>query len=252
MATWKIITLGTSHGDPTATRFNVSTLLLAPTGEGYLVDAGEPALALLMRSGFALSRLKAVIVTHMHEDHFGGVPSLLKFQTKRLSAGCHTAFFFPEEAAVDGMRRFMALDHRPLSEEVVSLHAYGPGWCYSDGELCLKAIPTDHFSNQGLDFPSYAFLGMLGSKRVLLTGDLSRDFHDFPRGIDADLAFCELTHYDLQQALPILSEQRFGKLCFTHVGNEWQRPDAEARLAKMTHGLPYPCTIAQDGDCFEV
>ena len=67
----KIITLGTSHGDPTCCRFNSSTLF--KIGEAsYLIDAGAPANALMIRHGFKLHDLKAIFITHMHEDHVGG------------------------------------------------------------------------------------------------------------------------------------------------------------------------------------
>ena len=64
----KIITLGTSHGDPTVTRFNSSTLFQIGTAD-YLVDAGAPVNALLIRRNIPLSALRAVFITHQHEDH---------------------------------------------------------------------------------------------------------------------------------------------------------------------------------------
>ena len=64
----KIITLGTSHGDPTVTRFNSSTLFRTGTAD-YLIDAGSPVNALMIRRNIPLSALRAVFITHQHEDH---------------------------------------------------------------------------------------------------------------------------------------------------------------------------------------
>ena len=49
-----ILFLGTSHGDPTLTRF-CSSALYRFNDTAILVDAGEPVTALLVRSGFKSS-----------------------------------------------------------------------------------------------------------------------------------------------------------------------------------------------------
>ena len=63
----KIITLGTSHGDSTPTRFNSSTLY-ETDGVLYLVDVGAPAEASLKRKGYSCSDVRAAFITHMHDD----------------------------------------------------------------------------------------------------------------------------------------------------------------------------------------
>ena len=56
----RITTLGTSHGDPTATSFQ-SSILLETGGGFYLFDAGEPVSALLI----ALAEAIAVLMLRM-------------------------------------------------------------------------------------------------------------------------------------------------------------------------------------------
>ena len=92
----KIITLGTSHGDPTVERFNCSTLLDIPDYGGILIDAGTPVLGLLIRKNYPLENLRAVFITHMHQDHFGGLPDILKYWVKRLPADRKLKIFLPE------------------------------------------------------------------------------------------------------------------------------------------------------------
>ena len=58
----RIITLGTSHGDPTWCRFNSSTLLQV-CGKSYLIDAGAPVNALMIRQGCRQQELCAFFPT---------------------------------------------------------------------------------------------------------------------------------------------------------------------------------------------
>lgn len=44
----KLITLGTSHGDPVLTRFNSSSVLRTAQGD-YIFESGAPVNALLIR-----------------------------------------------------------------------------------------------------------------------------------------------------------------------------------------------------------
>ena len=56
----KIITLGTSHGDSTVSRFNSSTLY-ETDGVLYLVDASAPTEALIKRCGKYIFRFGYII-----------------------------------------------------------------------------------------------------------------------------------------------------------------------------------------------
>jgi hypothetical protein len=119
-------------------------------------------------------------------------------------------------------------------------------------DITVNAVATDHFSNEKKDYPSFALHFSCESKSILCAGDLSADFHDFPSGIKADIAMCELTHFHLDRAIPRLREENFGKLIFTHIGNGWHGEEAEKSFAEMVKALPYPAVIAHDGDVFEL
>ena len=81
----KIYTLGTSHGDSTVCRFNSSTAYETEDGRIYLVDAGAPVEALLRRKALHIKDVRAVFISHMHDDHAGGLSGLIKQATKYAS-----------------------------------------------------------------------------------------------------------------------------------------------------------------------
>ncbi|MEW6130527.1 MAG: ribonuclease Z [Acidobacteriota bacterium] len=72
----KVIPLGTSSGKPTLKR-NVSALAMVREGEWLLFDCGEGAQTQIIRAGLSPNRLAAIFITHLHGDHFNGLPGLL-------------------------------------------------------------------------------------------------------------------------------------------------------------------------------
>ena len=75
--------LGTSAGKPTRER-NVSALGLTLEQQSgwYLFDCGEGTQRQIMISGLSLGKLHTVFITHLHGDHYYGLPGLLA--TKKL------------------------------------------------------------------------------------------------------------------------------------------------------------------------
>lgn len=72
----RVIPLGTSAGRPTLLRGAAALAVQAERG-WILCDCGEGAQLSAQRAGLSLSRLEAVLITHLHGDHFNGLAGLL-------------------------------------------------------------------------------------------------------------------------------------------------------------------------------
>jgi ribonuclease Z len=72
----QLVFLGTAGATPTVERGSPS-ILLVRGGERILIDCGEGTQRQLMRSA-GLARINTILLTHMHGDHYLGLPGLLK------------------------------------------------------------------------------------------------------------------------------------------------------------------------------
>src|SRR6185436_3583026 len=72
----KVVPLGTSSGKPTLKR-NVSATAVVREGEWLLFDCGEGTQTQIQRAGLSPNRMTAIFITHLHGDHFNGLPGLL-------------------------------------------------------------------------------------------------------------------------------------------------------------------------------
>jgi ribonuclease BN (tRNA processing enzyme) len=249
-----VTTLGTSHGDHTYCRFNSSTLI--EVGEQlYLIDAGAPVEALLIRKQKRFSALQGVFITHMHGDHIGGLPGLIKLLLKYEEPGQHTDIFLPDADGVPALTAWLQAMYLDLAVPAIDVDITAEGAVYSNAAVQISAVGTQHIQRRIMDQPlSFAYIIDAEGKRIVYTGDVHSDFSDFPsiaRHEPCDLCVCEATHYDMAAALPILADCPIGKLVFNHIGNQWHG-DGEQRLQKMVDQLPFPCAIAHDGNEFEV
>jgi ribonuclease BN (tRNA processing enzyme) len=248
----KITMLGTSHGDPTDSRFNTSTLLQVDDGS-YLIDAGAPVNALLTRMKFKFDSLKAIFLTHMHEDHVGGLSGMVKTLAKHSLENQHTDIFFPEVDAIAGFKAWMDTQHREISPKVISYHASSAGELINYKTTNISAIPTDHLLSEKAVSDSFAYKFNTPYGKILFTGDLRYDFSDFPVSAarDCRICVCELTHYPLKLAIPLLLKCNFEKLIFTHIGDNWAGEEGQIAFTKLTNQLPYPCVISNDSEQFQ-
>ena len=251
--TMMITTLGTSHGDHTYCRFNSSTLFELDNN-AYLVDAGAPVEGLLIRSGKQFENLKAVFVTHMHNDHVGGLPGLIKAFIKYPEDGQCMQIYLPEKAGIDALSEWLKAQHLPCPSHLYSLHTTMEGPVFCDDILSVRAIRTHHFKDAPERFPSYAYVLEAQGKRIVHTGDLAADFSDFPeivRKEPCDVCICESTHFNMAAAITVLKTCPIKKLIFNHVSNSWHG-EGEKQLMRLLEDMPFLCAIAHDGDTFSV
>lgn len=72
----ELIFLGTGATKPTIHRFT-SSIAIRFKGEVFLFDAGEGIQIRIAQSGFSVSKIDKIFVTHFHGDHVLGIPGII-------------------------------------------------------------------------------------------------------------------------------------------------------------------------------
>ena len=210
----KIVFFGTSHGAPEAGR-RCSAAMIEVGEARYFIDMGTQAVEGLADRGIPAESVRAILVTHLHNDHTDGLLSFLSLCSWRYTEADPT-IYLPGDT--EGARGAIAAW---LSCNGVTLRPFDfchveAGLIFDDGILRVTAYRTLHTD------ASFAYLVEAEGKRVLFSGDLAGGgpAKDFPREVlDAplDLAICESAHFPATGYLPLFAgNANLLRLCFNH------------------------------------
>lgn len=73
---FEVTVLGTSSASPTKYR-HPSAQFVRMEGEYFLLDCGEGTQLQMVRMGLRMHKIRYILITHMHGDHFFGLPGLI-------------------------------------------------------------------------------------------------------------------------------------------------------------------------------
>ncbi|MBQ7822172.1 MAG: ribonuclease Z [Clostridia bacterium] len=246
----QITTLGTSHGYNTAGNFYTSTLVETENGS-FLIDAGCQADTMMIHAGKDAGKIKAIFITHPHTDHMGGIISTMKDIERKSGKTQKYTVYLPEdlEAAI---RAWADAIHVGIPN--ASFVFYKEGVIYDDGALKVEAIQSHHLKIND-EYVSYSFVVETEGKRVLFTGDLSCDAHDFPTVSaekEFDLCVSESTHFKPHHVAEALGKARFKRIIFNHIWDEWRTPEGEAEWLRGLSNVTCPMEFAREGKTYEI
>ncbi len=240
----KLTFFGTSHGAPEVGRFCSGTLL-ETDGVSYLIDCGAPVDALMLNAGKSFELLRGIFITHMHEDHMGTLPAMVK-EFGHYHPTAHAYFFLPEETAIEALRAWFSAMHDKWDASRVIMGTAVPGVFFEDEHVRVTAVATDHLHT----FPTYAYAFELKAenKRILFSGDMRADLSDFPTEAHTqswDVIVSELTHFRIEEHAETFAKCQTKTLIFNH------KIDYNiAKAGMIMHDLPFDTVIASDGDAF--
>jgi ribonuclease BN (tRNA processing enzyme) len=227
-----------SGGEPHA------AYLFETPGATFLVDCGPTVLLSLKRHGIDTARLDFAVISHLHGDHFGGLPFLLLEYVYERPRTRPFVVLGPRgtEARLRGLFRALYPDvvpeELPFALEVRELE---PERTAEVADVKILPVRVPH----QVDDVALALGIESHGKRVLYTGDspwVDR-FVELARG--ADLFLCECTghesplgrHIDWRTLRPLLPRLACRRLVLVHLGREMRAHAGELGVECAVEGL---------------
>jgi ribonuclease Z len=138
----KLTFLGTSAGKPTRER-NVSALALECEQERrwYLFDCGEGTQHQLLRSRLSFGKLGVIFITHLHGDHYYGLPGLLS--TKKLDRSTSPVTLYGPR----GIRAFVEASLKTSPEHLgydLQIIEFAAGDSFMFERFSVQVLPLVH------------------------------------------------------------------------------------------------------------
>lgn len=172
MSYFNITILGCGSATPT-TRHNPSAQAVRYRNKLMLVDCAEGTQLQMRRFGLSFAKVSDIFISHLHGDHFLGLPGLLSTMALHNVEGTVTVHTFAEGA--DLLRRTMDLFCRDRSYIIRYdiIDPTTPGIVYEDNNLVVSAFPLYH------RVPCVGYLFREKPKRPHIDGEAVK-FHGVP------------------------------------------------------------------------
>ena len=255
--------LGTSHGFCEKGRF-CSSAAITSGDRSYIIDAGAPIACLLKTYGIEYTSIGGIFITHSHSDHYMGLVEYInQLEGFREYKGFHNDIYVPEGFPKARINQFLFGDPEGKKRTIpggdsrqggdpepdrVTFITYLDGSVFDDGRVSIEAIPVQHMDN------AHSFLVREGDKKVLFSGDLARNFPDYPavltdeQGGGVDLLIIEGAHTRLNkpEIIDLFSRTKTKKLIITHCNYAVNTREIISEVRTKLSGL-FPVEEAFDG-----
>jgi ribonuclease BN (tRNA processing enzyme) len=182
-------------GDAFGSGGRFQTCLLLRGGDGtVLIDCGASSLIAMKRAGVDPGEVGWILLSHLHGDHFGGLPFLVldaqfSRRTRPLVIAGPPGVRARVTAAMEVFFPGSSRTARRFPVEYVELLAEAPA---SIGPTHVIAFPVEHASGA----PSYALRVRYGGKTVAYSGDTAWTDGLVKAARGADLLVCEAYFFD--------------------------------------------------------
>ncbi len=187
--------LGSGDAFGSGGRFQTCLLVRHPDG-AFLLDCGPSSLIAMKRSGIEPNDIDAIVISHLHGDHFGGIP------------------FFVLDAQFSRRTRPLVIAGPPGVEARVrsAMEVLFPGSGQTQQRFALRFVELTEEEPTTIDTvtvtpfavshasgaPVYALRVQVGGKVIAYSGDTEWTDALLSVADDADLFICEAYFFDKQ------------------------------------------------------
>lgn len=242
-ATVRVTVLGSGDAFGAGGRLN-SAYLVESAGATFLVDCGTTVLQALKRAGVDPARIDFVVLSHLHGDHFGGVPFLfMDFLYESRRARPITIYGPPTterrvRALFGALYERQARDPLPFGVTYVDMPSPGPRTAHG---VTVQAFAVPHVS----ELVCYGYRISVGGCTIVYSGDSAwtDEFVALTKG--TDLFICECSTFETQLGIHVSYPEIAARaatlgcrrLVLSHLGAEPLRRRGEISLEIAEDGM---------------
>jgi ribonuclease BN (tRNA processing enzyme) len=231
----RLTVLGSGDAFGSGGRLHSAYLVEAP-GTTLLVDCGPTVLQALKQMHVPPERLDAVLLSHLHGDHFGGVPFLLMDYRYDSARTRPVVIAGPGDTQRRVCALYAALYERSASEPPPHPIAWQRVVAREPTTVAgvrVTALPVPHAP----ELECFGYRLEVGGRTIFYSGDTAWTDEFVAQARDVDLFLCECstweTRLDLHVSYPEIAGRARGlgckRLVLTHLGRE-----PLARLGEIT------------------
>ncbi len=218
---------GTGSGLTSIDRYH-SSFLITSSGYKVLVDCGDCISKALLHQNVNFNSINSIIISHLHSDHFSGLPSLLtqmklNNRKEKLSIYIHRS---DEEFLKNYIQHsYLFFERLPFELEIIPFNEeekffftdqfYFISKCNSHLEKYRK-----NRSLVELSYISLSFLFRDEENSVIYTGDIGNDNDLFLFDDKVDWFITEITHINIEGILKVIEKKCAKKIILTHLDKE--------------------------------
>ena len=228
-------------------RFNTCFQILHDRG-CCLIDCGASSLVALRRARVEPNAIDAIFLTHLHGDHFGGLPFFLldaRLASRRTAPLLIAGPPGTEKRVADTLECLFPGAGGKDYKFALEFAEFKEGETFRRGPYAVTPYPANHSAGA----PCYALRLEVEGKTVSYSGDGAWSDGLIGAGRDADLFIAESyffektvgQHMDFKTLVARLPEIAPKRAILTHMS-----PDMLGRIPEL------PCETAEDGKTVEV
>lgn len=223
--------LGTGNALPSAERSNTALILAEQRNQNVImIDCGGDPFRNLIRNNIAAQQIDALIITHAHIDHIGGLPSLI--ESLRIAGRTAPLPIFGISHVLDIAQRLLDVYSFELTLAAwpfaITFHEIAAGQTSTVGDFSVLPMKTMHTvpsiglriqSSNTTNGPLFAYTSDTMNIPELL--DIARDASLFIaeatyfKGMEDEAAF--VRHMTVQQAALIAEQAHASALGLVHL-----------------------------------
>jgi len=249
----KLRILGSASGDPvlhrhaSAVRIDSGTLQL-------LVDAGDGVARQFVRYHIDPCTLDAVIISHTHPDHAGGLFMLL--QRMYIAKRSQSLKIFLPGGLLPGFHNIFPYfniftERWPFQFELNPIES---GIFFEDRGFRAEAVLNGHVahyqefaSRHGIQAEAFSFsFSDTNGKKMIYTADIDRIDRLTSIADGTQLLLSECTHVDPEEVIRFAVHHQIGRVVFTHID-----PDLEGAVRRLQSDQT-DVRVTRDGEIIEL